>query len=349
MADLHASSTPLAQSLGSFSPTETSNVRTCANLVRPRGRLANRCIPSTVGMRCPAAPSVTVPTVVMMPKKKGTTRGDTEAASDGAVQRGLVGANAAMEGVGAPIAETKGRVERVMSALAENRWNRKRQLLPNLRLTYPSDDESRHIAELAKINDTSRFARIIESRILDAHLNHASFSTLSIPKVKSALQRLAERANLLTQTLSSLDVGRESRGSEQYAGWLIERELAFQQLETGATVLIPEYIDLLNALSGAAQRAEKKPMHVPKGAGGNPAFDEFIEDLLMAARMLGGHWTNYRLRDQTWTGTLLETLRILEKYLPNNFFPPGELGRSVEHIRKKLGDHIRRARDRQQP
>src|SRR5262249_8507848 len=66
-------------------------------------------------------------------------------------------------------------------------------------------------------------------------------------------------------------------------------------------------------------------MHMPKGAGGNPAFDEFIEDLLMAARMLGGHWTNYRLRDQTWTGTLLETLRILEKYLPNNFFRPESL------------------------
>jgi hypothetical protein len=108
---------------------------------------------------------MTVPTVVMMPKKKGTARGDAEAASDGAVQRGLVGANAAMEGVDAPIAETKDRVEHVMSALAENRWNRKRQLLPNLRLTYPSDDESRHIAELAKINDTSRFARIMNGQI----------------------------------------------------------------------------------------------------------------------------------------------------------------------------------------
>jgi hypothetical protein len=287
---------------------------------------------------------MTVPTVVMMPKnKKGTARGNTEAARDGAVHRGLAGANAAMEGVGAPEAETKDRVERVMSALTENRWNRKRQLLPKLRLTYPSDDESRHIAELAKINDTSRFARIIESRILDAHLTHASFLMLSIPEVKSALKRLARQTNRLSQTLSSLDVGRGSTGSECYAGWQIERELAFQQYETGATVLLPEYIDLLNALSYAAQRAEKKPMHVPKGAGGNPAFDEFIEDLLMAARMLGGHWTNYRLRDGTWTGSLLETLGILKKYLPKNFLPPGELGRSVEHIRKKLKDHIQKA------
>ena len=108
-------------------------------------------------------------------------------------------------------------------------------------------------------------------------------------------------------------------------------------------VLLPRYIDLLDALSRAAQRAACKPMHVPKGAGGNWAFDNFINDLVMTARMLGGSWTNYRSRDDTWKGTLLEALRILEKYLPRDFFPPGMLGRSVEHIRKKLADHIRRA------
>jgi hypothetical protein len=54
---------------GSFSPTETT-FGFVLNLIRPRGRLANRCVPSTVGMLCPAAPSMTVPTVVMMRKKK---------------------------------------------------------------------------------------------------------------------------------------------------------------------------------------------------------------------------------------------------------------------------------------
>ena len=44
------------------------------NLIQPRGRLANRCIPSTVGMRCPAASSMTVPTVVIMPKKRAARR-----------------------------------------------------------------------------------------------------------------------------------------------------------------------------------------------------------------------------------------------------------------------------------
>jgi hypothetical protein len=63
----------------------------------------------------------------------------------------------------------------------------------------------------------------------------------------------------------------------------------------------------------------------------------------MAVRMGGGSWTNYRARDGTWKGTLLEALGLLKKYLPEKFFPTGELGRSVEHIRKKLADDIRRA------
>jgi hypothetical protein len=109
-------------------------------------------------------------------------------------------------------------------------------------------------------------------------------------------------------------------------------------------VLLPEYIDLLNALSNIAQRVAQGPMHLPKGAGGNPAFDRFIRNLLMGARMYGGSWTNYRSKDQTWKGTLLDALKILKKYLPPRFFPPGELGRSVEHIKRKLWNHIERAR-----
>jgi hypothetical protein len=230
-----------------------------------------------------------------------------------------------------------------LDALQENRWNRKCKLLPTLKLTYPSDDESRQIAELAGINYPSWFGQHIHSIILDAHLTHASFLTLSIPQVRKVLKGVASQVNQLERIISKLDVGREMRGSEAYAGWLIEKELAFQQFEVGGMILLPQYIDLLHGLSSAAQRAAQKPMHVPKGAGGNWAFDNFIDDLVMAALMGGGSWTNYRARDDTWKGTLLEALGILEKYLPRNFFPTGELGRSVEHIRKKLADHIRRA------
>ena len=129
------------------------------------------------------------------------------------------------------------------------------------------------------------------------------------------------------------------------AGHLIEAELYASGSEM---VLLPEYVILLEALNTAAQRAAGKTISFPRGAGGNPAFDMFIEDLLMIARMHGGSWTNYRSKDQSWAGTLLKALEILKKYLPHSgFFPPGELGRSVEHIRNKLNQHI--ARSRRQP
>jgi len=78
----------------------------------------------------------------------------------------------------------------------------------------------------------------------------------------------------------------------------------------------------------------------PKGAGRNPAFDIFIQNLLMAARQRQGSWTNYRNANQTWTGSLLRALEILKPYLPRDFFPGGELGRTVEHVRNKLKAHI---------
>jgi hypothetical protein len=228
--------------------------------------------------------------------------------------------------------------------LQRDRWNRKRKLLPNLKLKYPSDDELRYIAELARVDGQS-----IRSIILDAHLYHAQFRTLSIPRVRGALKSVVNQANRLRKILGQLDVGRGSRGSENYAGYLIEGELSvLKQIDSEKMILMPAYIDLLDALSSAAQRAEQKLMHLPKGASGNPAFDFFIQNLLAAAWMRGGSWTNYRSRDGTWKGTLPEALKILQKYLPQRgFFPPGELGRSVEHIRKKLKDHMQRAREKE--
>src|SRR6478672_9503456 len=194
---------------------------------------------------------MTVPTVAIM-RKKGTVRARAKTARDGAVPRRP--ANATTESVRKPETEAEDRIERVMNALAENRWNRRRKLLPNLRLKYPSEDESRHIAELAKVNDAS-FGQDIQSIILDAHLDDASVRTLSIPQVRKALEGVASKATQLVSLLGKLDVGRENRGSENHAGWLIEQELALRQFVTGGMVLIPEYIDLLGELSSAAQRS----------------------------------------------------------------------------------------------
>jgi hypothetical protein len=222
-------------------------------------------------------------------------------------------------------------MSKAIQALRKNRWNRKRKLLPNLRLKYPSDDELRSIAKLARVDDASSFGQSIYSIILDAHLYHEQFLTLSTPRVRKVLKRVASQANLLVGILSKIDVG--SRGSEKHAGYMIELELsALEQFNTERMILIPDYIELVSELSRAAQRVEHQPMHLPKGAGGNPAFDLFIQHLLTAAWMRRGCWTNYRSRDGTWKGTLLEALKILKQYLPRlEFFPSGELGRSVEN------------------
>jgi hypothetical protein len=286
---------------------------------------------------------MTVSTVVTMPKKNSAPA-TARNASVKTVQGDLADANATIENVATPQAEAKDRVQGkdpvvLWDALAKNQWNRRRKLLLNLRLRYPTDDELRHIAKLAKLDHSLHGA--INGIILDAHLADATYRTLSIPQVKEALNNVAYQAIRLAELLSTLDIGRGSRGSLQRAGVLIEAELFLQT--KAERILLPKYIDLLEGLSGAARRAAQKPMHPPKGAGGNPAFDRFIESLLMAPRMSGGSsWTNYRSTDGLWKGTLLEALGILKKYLPPRFFPPGELGRSVEHIRKKLNDHIKR-------
>jgi hypothetical protein len=285
-------------------------------------------------------------------KDKKIPRATAGRASGSTAQSALARPKRPKKNISWPKLEANDRVEGItggddrlalVNALDHNRWNRRHKLLPNLKLEYPSDDESQQIVKLAKVKDASYFVQKIRSIILDAHLSHQSFSELSIPQVRKMLKRVVAQANKLKNILSKLDVGRGSKGSENVAGWLIERDLAFQQFELGRMILLPQFIELLHGLNSAAQRAAEEPIHVQKGAGGNPAFDAFIESLVMSARMLGGKWTIYRSRDDTWTGTLLEALQILKKYLPQNFFPKGKLGRSVEHIRKKLNKHIERA------
>jgi hypothetical protein len=227
-----------------------------------------------------------------------------------------------------------------LRAFSKNWWERRRKRLPNLKLKYPDNDEQECIAQLARVNNTPEFAQSIRSIILDAHLSHQSFQTLSVPEVREKINDVAAKAEQLKKTLTQLDVGSGSEGSSMEAGRLIEREL---YVSGGEMMQFPEYMVLLDALNTAAQRAVGKPIFSPRGAGGNPAFDMFIEDLLINVRMRGGHWTNYKIPDQSWTGTLLKALEILKRYVPQSgFFPPGELGRSVEHIRNKLNQHIAR-------
>lgn len=221
--------------------------------------------------------------------------------------------------------------------ISESRLNCTRKLLPNLRLKYPNNNEMQKLARLAKVDEPSIFSSHIRSIILDAHLHDASLRTLSAPEVRKILKNVMLKAQCLASALRDIDVG--TKGSAYNAGMLLEYQI---RLFRNEVVLIPDYVELLTGLQEAATSAAvpAKAKRGPKGAGGNLAFNIFIETLHMAAWQRRGKWTNYASAAGPWTGSLLRALEILEPYLPAGFFPVGELGRSIEHIKKKRMDYI---------
>lgn len=123
-------------------------------------------------------------------------------------------------------------------------------------------------------------------------------------------------------------------GSTALAGLLLESELLKAEATDG-TILLPEFIGVLQKLAEAAERGASSLESV-----GISAFELFVESLFMAAWQQRGDWTVYRSANGTWAGTFLQALAILQKYLPERFSPNEGAGRPVEYIRKKFKDHI---------
>ncbi len=224
-----------------------------------------------------------------------------------------------------------------LDSVTKRRWDRKRKLLPRLRLRYPNDAELQRLAELANVDadSLSIFCEHIRSLILDAHLSDASLQGLSKPRVKSFLTNVASQAQQLSDHLRAIDV--DGRGSADHAGFLLEMELGKIQFNNNS-ILLPDYVTILDNLSAAARRGASsiKSKHGQR----NLAFNQFIEALWLIAWQYRGHWTLYRSAQKTWKGTILEALKILQGYLPPHFFPGGVLGRSVEYAISKLKKHI---------
>lgn len=217
--------------------------------------------------------------------------------------------------------------------VAKRRWDRRHKLLRSLGLRYPNDGELRKLAELANVDadNCSIFGEQIRSLILDAHLSNSSLRGLSKPKIRNFLTNVASQAQQLSDSLRAIDVG--ARGSAEHAGFLLEMELWKTQ-----SILLPEYVAILGGLSDAAKRGASSIKS--KRGQRNLAFNQFIEGLLMAAWQRRGQWTLYRSGEKTWKGTMLEALKILQQYLPPQFFPGGVLGRSADYARLKLKQHI---------
>jgi hypothetical protein len=226
-----------------------------------------------------------------------------------------------------------------LKPVAKRRFDRRRKLLPRLKLNYPSENEMQKLATLASIDDSnvdefSVFAEHIRSLILDAHLNDSLFREFSTTQIRTTLDDISKKAQQLGADLKAMDVG--GGGSAEHAGQLLEWELS--KLFNKRPMFLREYIAVLGKLNDAAKGGSSSVK--TKRGQRNLAFNQFVEGLLMAAEQRRGHWTIYRAADQEWTGTLLEALTILQQYLPPQFFPDGELGRSIEHVRSKLEKHI---------
>jgi hypothetical protein len=219
--------------------------------------------------------------------------------------------------------------------VAESWRERNHKVIKGLKLRYPTPTELNALAALAKVDNATAFGDHVKSIILDAHLTHAALHSLSIPKVKKALKGIRDRARALALALERIDI--VNKGSDQRAGMLLEWELNHPLPAVGSS-LIPRIVADLESLSDAASRGARraKAGPGPKGATGSPAFNPFIEALLIAALQRGGNWTNYRSPDGTWRGTLLDAVQLLKPCLPNKFLPQSVLGRSIENIRRKL-------------
>ena len=233
-----------------------------------------------------------------------------------------------------------------MDLVAGRRWNRKREMLPKLRLKYPSDDESLQLATLAGVNDPSGFGQHLRSIILDAHLAYPHYNGLSAKAIKANLTTIANQAHTLRRRLVAADVGGD--GSQEEAGFLLEVELARFRLR-GAEILYPDIVKIVEGIGDAAQRA--KSLVAKRGRsrkGTNRAFDQLIESLFNAAWQRYGDWTVYRTADpqkKEWTGTLLEALAVLKPYLPAGILPSSKLGRAAEDARDNLKEHIAKNRN----
>jgi hypothetical protein len=93
---------------------------------------------------------------------------------------------------GRSIETARASLERTFHLVGESRWNRKRKLLPGLRIKYPSEQELDEISRQAKTKYP--FGEHINSIILDAYLHHASYKNISLPEVRARLARVAELA-----------------------------------------------------------------------------------------------------------------------------------------------------------
>jgi hypothetical protein len=142
-----------------------------------------------------------------MPKKHAECPSPEPISRDAAQRVVEAGATPTENFAPSPAESTREDSEARWNAFYKNRWERRRKLLPNLKLKYPDDDEQGCLAQLAGVRNTTRFAQGIRSIILDAYLSNQASQTLSVPEVRKIINQVAEQAELLKDVLTQARCG----------------------------------------------------------------------------------------------------------------------------------------------
>jgi hypothetical protein len=159
--------------------------------------------------------------------------------------------------------------------------------------------------------------------------------------VLGRLRRIAIHTDKLTAELDGIvEAGQSANGDPEntFTYDFLTEAVDRWQRDPRLAEHIQQLSDFLAVSQRAAQRAKdiwgRKGRRA--GAGGNYAFNIFVQQLYLNAWIDGGSFTNCRKKDQQqWSGSLTDALEILRPYLPK-FFPPADKGRSAQSILDKL-------------
>ncbi len=214
---------------------------------------------------------------------------------------------------------------------------------------FPTNAELRRLAALAKIKPESQthFFGNIKELVQEAHIFHKLFHAgpKTYRAVLGRLRRIATHTDKLTAELQGIvEAGQSANGDPEktftydFLNEAVDRSPGPLQRDQR----LAEHIQQLGDFLAVSQRAEQQAKDIwgrkgrRAGAGGNYAFNIFVQQLYLNAWIGGGSFTNSRKKDQQqWSGSLTDALEILRPYLPK-FFPPADKGRSAQSILDKL-------------
>jgi hypothetical protein len=224
--------------------------------------------------------------------------------------------------------------------------------------SFPTKPELQRLAALAEIKSQNQthFYGNIKGLIEEARYFHKLYcgGSKTYRGVLRHLRRITTHSHTLTaELLRVVEAGQSANPDPEktfiydFLNGAIERPMGARLLDHR----LAEHVQHLTDFAAVSVRAEREARDIlqkkgrPAGAGGNYAFNMFVRQLYLNAKIDGGKFTNARASDELWSGSFIEAVEILRPYLPS-FFPHADLGRAIQHIVGKLRAHLKTNRSK---